>query len=420
MKINQLLSRFLVTSLLLFLALGCKNSQQVAKDEHGHGIEEEHAEEERGPHRGKLLTEGTFSLELQIFETGVPPQYRVFGYENGKPLSPSDFSASVSLTRLGGKVDLFKFKPVADFLTSDSEVVEPHSFDVEVSAEHKGKKYTWKFDSYEGRTEIPDEIAERSGIKIEKAAPHQIRTILRTRGKVLPSEHKIAHIIPRFSGIVREGSKHIGDSVAKDEVLAVIESNESLQPFNVRSQISGTIVNGHIVIGEFVPENQWIYIVADLSEVWVDFFVPLRAQSGAKIGQKVLISPVHSAEITDGIVSYVAPYADEGSQSQLIRAVVSNNPQRLLPGMFVTGDLVVDQTEARVAVKKEALQTFREQTVVFAKVGNTYEVKPLTLGKSDGEWVEVLEGLSPGERYVTGNAFLIKADILKSGAKHEH
>ena len=116
----------------------------------------------------------------------------------------------------------------------------------------------------------------------------------------------------------------------------------------------------------------------------------------------------------------MAPYADEGSQSQLIRAVVSNNPQRLLPGMFVTGDLVVDQTEARVAVKKEALQTFREQTVVFAKVGNTYEVKPLTLGKSDGEWVEVLEGLSPGERYVTGNAFLIKADILKSGATHEH
>ncbi|MEI6518204.1 MAG: HlyD family secretion protein, partial [bacterium] len=63
---------------------------------------------------------------------------------------------------------------------------------------------------------------------------------------------------------------------------------------------------------------------------------------------------------------------------------------------------------------------FREQTVVFAKVGNTYEVKPLTLGKSDGEWVEVLEGLSPGERYVTGNAFLIKADILKSGATHDH
>jgi membrane fusion protein, heavy metal efflux system len=112
------------------------------------------------------------------------------------------------------------------------------------------------------------------------------------KGKISPVEHKVAHIIPRFSGIVREGRKHVGDAVKKGEVLAVIESNQSLQPFDIRSQVDGTVINGHLVIGEFVPENQWVFIVADLSEVWTDFFVPLRDTEiiSPTNGNKVLVS----------------------------------------------------------------------------------------------------------------------------------
>jgi cobalt-zinc-cadmium efflux system membrane fusion protein len=413
---SQLLA---VISVPVLIIIGCQGSSTHDHGAHGHGAK--HAEEfERGLHRGRLLTEGSFSLELQIFETGVPPQYRVYAYDNGKQLTPKDFSATVLLKRLGGRIDQFSFEPVGDFLTSDKEVEEPHSFDVEVSAEYKSSKFSWKFPSYEGRTEIADDVANRSGIKTEKASSRQIRTVVHTRGKILPSEHRIAHIIPRFSGLVREGRKHIGDKVDKGEVLAIIESNESLQPFEVRSQISGTVVNGHLIVGEFVPENQWVYIVADLSEVWADFFVPLRERLGATVGQKVLISSVNGGEAIEGKVSYVAPYADDKSQSQLIRAVISNENNQFLPGMFVTGDIVVDESRAEVAVNKESLQTFRDWKVVFAKVGSTYEIKPVTLGKSDGQWIEVLEGLLPGEEYVTENSFLIKADILKSGASHDH
>lgn len=421
MKTHYALCKILITSALLLPAVGCRRSAEHDEAAHGHGHKGEHAQEyDRGPHRGRLLTDETFALELQIFETGVPPQYRVYAYENGKQVAPQDLSVTVSLKRLGGRVDEFSFKPIADFLTSAKEVEEPHSFDVEVFAEFKNRKYSWKFDSYEGRTEISDEVAEHSGIKTEKASAQQVKTTLRTRGKVLPSEHKIAHIIPRFSGVVREGRKHIGDKVEKGEVLAIIESNESLQPFEVRSQISGTVVNGHLIVGEFVPENQWVYIVADLSEVWVDFFVPLRDRLAAKSGQKMIISSVNGDEVIEGTITYLAPYADEKSQSQLVRVVIRNDNSQFLPGMFVTGDLVVDESTAEVAIKKEALQSFRDWKVVFGKVGSIYEIKPLTLGRTDGKWVEVLKGLSPGDEYVTENAFLIKADILKSGASHDH
>ena len=70
--------------------------------------------------------------------------------------------------------------------------------------------------------------------------------------------------------------------------------------------------------------------------------------------------------------------------------------------------------------KRQALQKFRDFTVVFAKYGDTYEVRMLKLGVNNGEWVEVLEGLKPGTEYVTNNSFLIKADIEKSGASHDH
>ncbi|NJN06007.1 MAG: hypothetical protein HC814_06070 [Rhodobacteraceae bacterium] len=66
------------------------------------------------------------------------------------------------------------------------------------------------------------------------------------------------------------------------------------------------------------------------------------------------------------------------------------------------------------------MQTYRDWTVVFLNEGDIYEVLPVTTGLRDGDLVEITAGLEPGMRYVTANSFLIKADILKSGASHDH
>ena len=80
----------------------------------------------------------------------------------------------------------------------------------------------------------------------------------------------------------------------------------------------------------------------------------------------------------------------------------------------------MNEVAVPLAVKKSGLQSFRDFTVVYARVGDTYEVRMLDLGRSDGEHVEVLGGLEPGTTYVTGNSYLVKADIEKSGASHDH
>jgi cobalt-zinc-cadmium efflux system membrane fusion protein len=69
---------------------------------------------------------------------------------------------------------------------------------------------------------------------------------------------------------------------------------------------------------------------------------------------------------------------------------------------------------------RSALQTFRDWEVAFVNVGDVYEFRPLELGRSDAERVEVLGGLQAGDRYVSTNSYLIKADIEKSGASHDH
>ncbi len=99
---------------------------------------------------------------------------------------------------------------------------------------------------------------------------------------------------------------------------------------------------------------------------------------------------------------------------------VPNSDLRWSPGQFVEAAVEVGSADVPLAVKRTALQAFRDFTVVFEQVGETYEVRMLELGRQDGEHVEVLGGLKPGVRYVTGNSFLIKADIEKSGASHDH
>ena len=92
----------------------------------------------------------------------------------------------------------------------------------------------------------------------------------------------------------------------------------------------------------------------------------------------------------------------------------------LAAGQKISAEIEVAAVPVELAVKRSGLQAFRDFTVVYAKVGEEYEVRMLELGQAAGEWIQVLGGLKPGTEYVTENSFIIKADIEKSGASHDH
>ena len=86
----------------------------------------------------------------------------------------------------------------------------------------------------------------------------------------------------------------------------------------------------------------------------------------------------------------------------------------------MTVEVVQEEVTVPVAVAAEAIQTYRDWQVVFAQYGDVFEVRPLELGRRDGQWVEVVKGLSAGERYAARNSFVLKAELGKSGATHDH
>src|SRR3546814_8493598 len=100
------------------------------------------ADYERGPHNGRMLRDGDFALEVTIFETGVPPQFRLYAYDGGKPLAPRALQARIELHRPACQVDAFAFKPVEDYLVGDGTVIDPHSFAVAVAGPPAGDHTT--------------------------------------------------------------------------------------------------------------------------------------------------------------------------------------------------------------------------------------------------------------------------------------
>lgn len=409
---------FVLLLCMLWLS-GCGERESGSHAEEGHDGHGEHAVAEvaKGPHGGRLLSDGAFAVELAIFEDGVPPEFRAWATLDGKAIAPAQVQLKVELARLGGAVDSIAFAPQGDFLRGDREIVEPHSFDVKVSAVHTGATHAWAYESHEGRTVIAQAMAQAAGIETAEAGPGVIAQTIPLYGAIAADATRVRTVTARFAGVVRSVSRQVGDRVRAGEVLASVESNDSLQTYAVTSPIAGVVTRRHAEPGE-QTDGDALFEVADFSQVWAEFSVFPRERGRLRVGQRVTVTAdgIEAA----GTIAYLSPLGSRDAQSVSARVVLDNTDGRWTPGQFVEGRVVVAETPVALAVPLSALQSFRDFTVVFAQVGETYEVRMLELGRRDDQRVEVLGGLAPGTRYVTRNSYLIKADIEKSGASHDH
>ena len=448
----------------------------------------------KGPKGGKLFTTDGFGVEVLIFEKGVPPQFRLYLYENRKPVPPTDANVTITLSRLGTPAQVFNFKPEADYLLGDQIVEEPHSFDMAIAAERKGRTFRWGDSQVEARVEMPDEMLRSIGIEIRAAGPATIRATLKLPGEIVFDEHTIVQVVPRLPGIVTAVYRHHGQQVMKGEVLAVIESQVlaemraqflaarkrlslaritlerekqlweekisakqdylaaqqalteaeitsdlalaklrtigvppeavhqrgELARYDIRAPISGLITAKTIAQGQTLKEDTAIFTIADVSTVWAQVTVYAKDLEALRLGEKATIRSTAINVEGEGVISYISALIGVQTRSATARVVLDNKEGHWLPGMFVTAELVTEETQVPVAVSTDAIQTLRDWSVIFGRYGNYLEARPLKLGRSDGRMVEVLTGISAGEQYAAGNSFAIKAELGKSGASHEH
>lgn len=421
--------RPILSALLLGLALAaCGGKGAAPADEHGHApgkTGEDGApaaqEAKAGEHGGRLLEQDGLAVELAVSEDGTPPKYQAWLYRDGKPLPATDGTVQVRLTRLGGIGETHVLKPGADgSLMAATVVGEPHSFDMEVTATVQGTPLRWAYPSYEGRTVIAAAMARTSGIKAAPAAPGAIADTHQVQGLVTPVQGRTARVMARYPGQVRSLRANIGDRVTAGQVLATVNSNLSLTDYAVAAPIGGVVMSREASVGSVAVEGAPLFEIADLSEVWVDLHVFGRDAQHIAAGARVQVTRMGDGATAETVIERVLPGTATASQSTIARARLRNADGLWRPGSAVAARITVSARAARLLVPLAALQTFRDWEVVFIRVGDTYEVRPVQLGQRDATSVEVLSGLEPGDQVVVAQSYLVKADVEKAGANHDH
>jgi cobalt-zinc-cadmium efflux system membrane fusion protein len=272
----------------------------------------------------------------------------------------------------------------------------------------------------EGRVRLSPEATLAAGIEVSTAGPRTVTRTLDLPGEIVPNADRLAHIVPRFPGIAKQVKKGLGDRVDRDEVLAIVESNESLAPYEVRSLIAGTVIEKHITLGEFVRDDSDVFVVADLRTMWANITVYARDLSKVARGQRVEVRAVSDGPQAVGVIDYVAPALGETMRAGTARVTLANPELHWRPGMFVTASIAMDSVRAPVAVFRGAIQRIGAGHVVFVEEDGEFEARPVDVGALDEQWGEIVAGLSEGTRYVTRGAFVLKSELLKSEATHDH
>jgi membrane fusion protein, heavy metal efflux system len=334
------------------------------------------------------------------------------------------------------------------------------------------------------------------GIQVATAGPGRVSRELNLPGEIVVNTDRMAHIVPRVPGVVREVRKTLGDRVKQGEVMAVIESRElakakadylaamekvllaeakyvreealwkkkisaemdyldarqalaeakitlrleehklhalgfshpylkqlpqmpddSFTRFEIVAPFDGTVIEKHITRGEVLKDETEVFLIADLSSVWVNITVYQKDLQSVRKGQEVSISTDQDTnpegDTARAEIAFVSPLVKEQTRTALARVVLPNPTGQWRPGMFVNVKVSVEMFSVPVMIPGSAIQTLEERSVVFVKEGEGFEARPVEVGRSADGHLEILSGLSSGEEFVVKGGFVLKSELKK-------
>jgi cobalt-zinc-cadmium efflux system membrane fusion protein len=205
-----------------------------------------------------------------------------------------------------------------------------------------------------------------------------------------------------------------------DEFLRLGRSRHIQSHVPIVAPFAGRIIGRNLTRGEVVETTEKLFVIADLSEVWVQANIPERDiafvhtihASGAR--QAEVRINAYPKEVMTGTITYVGDVLDPATRTMQIRLELPNPDGRLKPEMFATIRLSSEPQPDQLAVPEAALQQDQGRTFVFVqRDADTYEVRDVQVGESNGSFTTILGGLSEGDPVVTHGAFLLKSELLK-------
>jgi cobalt-zinc-cadmium efflux system membrane fusion protein len=273
---------------------------------------------------------------------------------------------------------------------------------------------------------LSEEAIQLASIRIDRVRRRDLSRTIELAGEIGFNEDRLVHVTPRFAGVAREVHRRLGADVREGDLLAVVESNESLSRYNIVAPIEGRIIEKHVTAGEFVAEDHDLFMIADLTTVWANCEVYAKDMPYVRQGSKVLITAVEGGPSTEATIAYVAPVYNEDTRSALARAVLINNGDIWRPGTFIKAQVSVAAGGEHLAIEREAVQVLGDEHVVFVageKEGE-FEIVPVVTGIAGKRLIEIVSGLAEGDAYVAAGAFDLKAKVvtanLDAHAGHGH
>ncbi len=487
---NTVIATGVIALLVMLCALAWykTGNKSQTSSAHGEAIEEKAAVagDEKGPHGGRLYRDGDFSAEVKIFEEGVEPHLRVYGYYKDQPLKPSEINANIFIKRLDAEQTI-RFKPESDYLIGDEIVYEPHSFLMVINVDYQGKKHSWKWDTKESRVTMLDSSIKSSGLELLKVEPMTFENALELKGELKFPDNFESFITPKASGTLIKTYRTIGDKVSQGDLLATVQSQDLIRlnaersialdnlqfsrkkmeqeralfqkrvspeidyinakreyddaqtranelnslissyggsgngTIEVRAAMSGTVLQVLAAVGSNVTPASPLFKIANTSQLLAVVNVPADKLNAINPNAKVTVKPQvqESTEEALGKIKYISDVIDPKTRTAQVFIEIANQ-FKWRSGQLVTAQIFENQSTKAMVVREDALQNFRDWDVVFIRVGNDFEARPLELGDKYNGFVEVKSGLKAGQVYAAGNSYLLKAELGKSGATHDH
>ncbi len=209
-------------------------------------------------------------------------------------------------------------------------------------------------------------------------------------------------------------------------VSAVLKNGDNeLTLYELRAPAEGIIIEQHAVQGEVLETHLRSFTIADLSSVWVSLTVYQKDLPFIHKNQQIIISTrfgLADKEATAlSIISWLSPTLDKTTRSATARVIIDNPEGYWRPGLFVSGKVAIAKTAAAIVIPLPAVQTLDGQSIVFIKnAEGHFSAQPVKTGRNDHRHVEVLQGLKPGQTYISQNAFTLKAQMQKGSFGHGH
>lgn len=217
----------------------------------------------------------------------------------------------------------------------------------------------------------------------------------------------------------RDRLKLLGMSA--EELRRLDQSREIRSVVPIVAPFAGRIIGRNLTRGEVVETTENLFVIADLSEVWIVANIPekdipfvhsVHASGGTQVEVRINAYP---KETFKGTITYVGDVLDPVTRTMQLRLELPNPEGRLKPEMFATIRLFSEAQPDRLAVPETALQRDQGRTFVFVqRSASEYELREVRIGESNGTLTSILGGLNEGEPVVTHGAFVLKSELLKN------